>query len=143
MKSRAREHRPQLVQSQHVRLEHHGAGAAGRVNAAVAMKVSGLLSSMWFFWLCVLLDVAQLYLLLSGRWALAALLITFLAQTVIQLLALPVLGVMASIQQRASDARAEADHATLTAIHGMTARIDEMQETQLQILQRLDSGRKD
>ena len=132
---KARDHKPRLVQSEHVQLAHHGAGAAGRVNATVALAVSAALSNMWFFWLCVLLDIAQLVLLLTGRLPLAALLITFVAQTVIQLLALPVLGVMASIQQRASDARAEADHATLVALH-------DMQKTQLEILERLDEGRK-
>lgn len=133
MKSAARDHIPRLVQSHHVHLNHHGAHLLGRLNAAVALKVSGLLGSMWFFWFCVLLDTAALVFGNPQSWS-SLTWVAFASQTVIQLLALPVLGVMANIQQKASDARAEADHQTLSAIHTLTSRVDSVQDKQLELL---------
>ena len=53
--------------------------------------------------------------------------VTYVSQTVIQLLALPLLGAGQRIIAASQDARAEADHETLLAIHTLSTQ-------QLQIL---------
>jgi hypothetical protein len=61
--------------------------------------------------------------------------VTYISQTVIQLLALPLLGAGQRIIAEAQDARAEADHKTLTALHTINV-------TQLAILHRLEKLEK-
>jgi len=80
---------------------------------------------MNFFWFCVALDLVEGYALVTHPFDAVAW-VTFLSQTVIQLLALPVLAVMSSIQQATSDARANADHFTLTAIHEINVKQTEI-----------------
>ena len=128
-------HRPRLIRSLELRRQIYGDNPLGKFNDATARVVARVLSSMWFFWFCVLLDTVELVALIGQPFNAIAW-VAFLSQTVIQLLALPVLAVMSDMQQRASDARAEADHRTLTALHTMN-------KTQLQILQALEKLSKE
>jgi hypothetical protein len=84
---------------------------------------------MWFFWFCVILDLAELPAVIQANSSIAW--VTYLSQTVIQLLALPLLGAGQRIIAASQDARAEADHKTLTALHTINVR-------QMEILRRLD-----
>ena len=124
----AQNHVPVLVRSHHIRLRMHAPHAVGRFNAWIAIRATNLLSSMYFFWFCVLLDISEIALILTGKLPLIALLITILSQTVIQLLALPLLGASQKIISATQDERAEADHETLSALH-------ELNKTQLQLLE--------
>jgi hypothetical protein len=128
------EHR--LVKAEHLLAEIHGADALGRFNGWLAVRAAGLLGNMWFFWFCVALDAAELVLGNPATWS-AVTWVTFLSQTVIQLLALPLLGAGQRILSAAQDARAETDHQTLTAIHDLAQHIDGLQDTQLEILKKL------
>lgn len=83
-------------------------------NTKVAKGLGSILGNMKFFWFCVLLDIAELPAMFSNFSL--ALLITYVAQTVIQLLALPVLQVYQNIITTLSDAKADADHVALTHI---------------------------
>jgi hypothetical protein len=84
---------------------------------------------MWFFWFCVILDLVELPAVLQNLTPIVV--VTYISQTVIQLLALPLLGAGQRIIAEAQDARAEADHRTLTALHTINVH-------QLEILRRLD-----
>ena len=123
-------HVPQLVQSRHVAHRVHGSGPIGRFNARTALLLTKSLSSMWFFWFCVALDLLELPAVIAVGSVIAW--ITYISQTVIQLLALPALGAGQALMQAASDARAETDHQTLTALH-------EINKHQVEILERLDA----
>jgi hypothetical protein len=125
-----------LVRSHHISLAIHGDHALGHANAALALRATNVLGSMAFFWFCVVLDGVELVLGSPQNWT-AVIWVTYISQTVIQLLALPLLGAGQRIISAAQDARAEADHETLTAIHDLTQHIDSLQETQLEILQAL------
>ena len=83
---------------------------------------------MWFFWFCLVLDLIELPAVIQASSVMTW--VTYIAQTVIQLLALPALGAGQALMQATNDARAEADHKTLVALHTMN-------RTQLQILEAL------
>ena len=65
--------------------------------------------------------------------------VAWIAQTFLQLVLLPIIIVGQNVIQAANDARAEADHETLIAIHELTKAIDDLQLSQLEILKKLDS----
>ena len=118
--------RHELVQSHQVRHHRHRGGRLGHFNAAVGRLVSRVMSSMYFFWFCVGLDLISLPAVFQGQITVG----NYLSSVVIQLLALPVLAYMGDLQQRASDARAEADHRTLLLL-------ERLNQTQLEILEQL------
>ena len=121
----AETHVHRLVLSPHVFAKVFGARSVDRFNTLIAVKSTSVLSSMWFFWFCVLLDLAELPAVISSGSVIAW--VTYVSQTVIQLLALPLLGAGQRIIAASQDARAEADHETLLAIHTLSTQ-------QLQIL---------
>ncbi len=127
-----------------------------RFNTAVGERVTGVLGSMWFFWFCVALDAfafVGLVLATSATWrtgglfAVGLLWVVFISQTVIQLLALPVLqfsGNQASIK---ADARAEAtfrnaseaEHNVLKVLTHLNAQDQEILKI-VQGIERLEGG---
>jgi hypothetical protein len=114
-----------LVTAQDIRAKIHGSGAAGRFNSWLAVRATAVLGSMWFFWFCVLLDLLELPAVIASKSSISW--VTYISQTVIQLLALPLLQVGQRIISEAQDQRAEADHETLIALHTLSVQ-------QLQIL---------
>ncbi|MDQ6741604.1 MAG: hypothetical protein M3Z97_01670 [Candidatus Dormibacteraeota bacterium] len=126
-------HVPELVRSRDVRHRVFGGGSISRINGAIAIAATHALSSMWFFWFCVALDLIELPSVLRNLTPIVV--VTYISQTVIQLLALPLLGAGQRIIAEAQDARAEADHKTLTALHTINV-------TQLAILHRLEKLEK-
>lgn len=119
------------ILGRHLHAGLHGSGWYGRLNAWIAVKATGGLSSMTFFWLCVALDLAELPAVIVSGSAIAW--VTFISQTVIQLLALPLLGAGQRLISAQQDARSESDHAILASLH-------DMQVQQTEILRRLDGG---
>jgi len=67
--------------------------------------------------------------------------IQWLSQSFLQLVLLPIIIVGQNVTSAAQDARAEADHETLTALHTINVRQLEMLEQQRKILDLLE-GRK-
>ena len=125
-------HQPRLVQSHHVHHRVHGAHRLGRFNARLAVRITSAVGSMWAAYLFLLIA------LVSFPQALAALLrgdtltgITWLSQSFLQLVLLPVIIVGQRVLSEAQDKRAEADHETLTILH----KINRQQLDILEILQ--------
>jgi hypothetical protein len=134
------EHVPRHVSTREVRAEIHGAGAVGRFNSWLAVQITRAVGSMWAAYLFVVIA------LISFPQALAAFLrgdaltgITWLSQSFLQLVLLPILMVGQRVISEAQDARAEADHETLTALH----RINVQQLQILELLERLGRKPKD
>lgn len=65
-------------------------------NAWLANKLGDGLSSMAFFWVCVVLDLIELPPIIGSHNVIAW--CTYISQTVIQLLALPILGAQNKLQ---------------------------------------------
>jgi hypothetical protein len=63
--------------------------------------------------------------------------VSWVAQTFLQLVLLPIIIVGQNVIQAANDARAEADHETLTAVHLLTVEVHTINVAQTEILKRL------
>jgi len=104
-----------------------------KFNRWLAVKLGNTLGSMPFFYLCVVLDIAELPSVIKAHSVLIW--IAYISQTVIQLIALPILSVQANIQQENQQAKADADHQTLTYLATI-------QDEQLKILKYLKEKKK-
>lgn len=121
-----------LIQSRHVIGRVHGTSAIDRVNGSIAVAATTVLSSMWFFWFCVLLVLIELPAVFAARSVIAW--VMYISQTVIQLLALPLLGAGQRIISAAQDARAETDHDTLIMLHKLSVQQIQILEGQNEVL---------
>jgi hypothetical protein len=99
-----------------------------RLNEKLAMKMGGVLTSVYFFYFCVILDLAELPAVILAHSPIAW--VNYISQTVIQLLALPILGFLSNTIQRNNDAKAEADHNNLihiaTEIDTINSKLDQL-----------------
>ena len=132
-------HVPRLVRSEHVHAQVHGPGAPGRFNSALAVIITKSVGTMWAAYLFVLVA------LVSFPQALDAFLkgdrvtgITWLSQSFLQLVLLPIIIVGQNVISAAQDARAEADHETLTALHTINVQQLRILESQQKILTALE-----
>ena len=121
-----------LIQSRHVIGLVHGTTAIERLNGRIAVAATTVLGSMWFFWFCVLLVLVELPAVFEARSVMAW--VMYISQTVIQLLALPLLGAGQRIISAAQDARAETDHETLVALHTLSVQQIQILEGQNEVL---------
>ena len=88
---------------------------------------------MWCAYLFALLALISLPAAIqSGQ---PIIIVSWIAQTFLQLVLLPIIIVGQNVQAAASDARAESDHETLLAIHTLTTEVHRLQEQQNQILE--------
>lgn len=110
------EHR--LIQSHHVHPHVHGYGLIGRWNAAVAVTITKAVGSMWAAYLFALVALISLPQALSAFLAGDTVTgVTWLSQSFLQLVLLPVILVGQQVISKSQDARAEADHETLILLH--------------------------
>ena len=132
---KAMQHRPRLVQSQHVQGTVHGQGPAGRFNTWLAVRITKTVGSMWIAYLFACIALISLPAALrSGD---VIVIVSWVAQTFLQLILLPIIIVGQNVIQAANDARAEADHETLTAVHRLTVEVHAINEAQSEILRQL------
>jgi len=130
------QHVPRHVTTAEVHQEMAGDSVAGRFNSRVAVLITRGVGTMWAAYVFVLIAFVSL------PQALAAFLagdtvtgITWLSQSFLQLVLLPVILVGQQVISAAQDLRAEADHETLTALHQINVQ-------QLQILEELEGIRQ-
>ncbi len=130
------QHVPRHVTSAEVHQQMAGDSAMGRFNSRLALLITRGVGTMWAAYVFVLIAFVSL------PQALAAFLagdtvtgITWLSQSFLQLVLLPVILVGQQVISAAQDLRAEADHETLTALHQINVQ-------QLQILEELEGIRK-
>jgi hypothetical protein len=119
-------HAPRLIQTAHVLTRVHGAGAMGRFNAAVAVRITRIVGTMYCAYVFTL--VALVALPAAIEQGSVTVLVNWLSSNFLQLVLLPIIIVGQNVISAAQDARAEADHETLTALHTMS-------QQQLQILE--------
>jgi len=131
----AKRHRPRLVLSTHVLGRIHGSSAAGRFNTRLAVRITRTVGSMWIAYLFAAIALVSLpAALASGE---VIVIVSWVAQTFLQLVLLPIIIVGQNVIQAANDARAEADHETLTAVHMLTVEVHSINLAQTEILKRL------
>jgi hypothetical protein len=130
----AQHHIPRLVKAEHVLAEVHGSHLVGRFNAWLAVLITRNVGTMWAAYLFTVIGITALVGALTNN-IVMTLVVGGFSSYFLQLVLLPVIIVGQNVQQAANDARAEADHETLTAVHDLTKHIDTLQDQQIQILE--------
>ena len=113
---------------------------AAKINDWVAVKITKSVGTMWCAYAFLLLDLFMLPPVIKA--ASAMVWVTYIAQTVLQLVLLPIIMVGQNVIQSQNEAKADTDHQTLTYL--ATLQDEQMQELKLQteILIRLEEYQK-
>lgn len=112
----------------------HGTGPMGRLNDRVALFVTNAVGTMWCAYLFALLALISLPSVIASLPTQGPQpLISWIAQTFLQLVLLSVIMVGQRVQQESTDQRAAADHDLLGVLHTIN-------QVQLEILRRLDQN---
>jgi hypothetical protein len=135
----ARTHQPRLVRSRDVHAQVHGSGVLGRFNTWLAVRITRTVGTMWVAYVFGLLALVSLPAALATRDTIV--IVAWIAQTFLQLVLLPIIMVGQNVIQAANDARAEADHETLSAVHRLTVAVHAINEAQTEILEELRGRR--
>jgi hypothetical protein len=135
----AKGHQHRMVLGEHLlsRIHAQGPSFLRGFNVRAARYVSAGLSSMWFFWFCVLLVLCELPSVVAANSI--VLWVTYVAQTVIQLLALPALGAYSKLISQQQDEQTKAQGETLAAIHTLVVDVHRINEAQNEVLSQLES----
>ena len=133
----SRLHVPRLVLTRHVHTQVHGDSAMGRFNTRIAVGITKSVGSMWCAYVFALIALISLPAAIASGQSLV--IVSWIAQTFLQLVLLPIIIVGQNVQAAASDARAESDHETLLSIHTLTAEVHKINEQQTQMLELLES----
>jgi hypothetical protein len=135
----ARAHQPRLVRSRDVHTQVHGSGVLGGFNTWLAVHITQTVGTMWVAYAFALIALVSLPAALATGETIV--IVAWIAQTFLQLVLLPIIMVGQNVIQAANDARAEADHMTLTAIHRLTVEVHSINEAQTEILKELRAKR--
>ena len=129
------EHEPRHVSRREIHRQVHGTSLISQFNDRVAVIVTQNIGSMWAAYVFVLISLVSfpqaLEAFVSGDRVTG---ISWLSQSFLQLVLLPVILVGQRVISTAQDARAETDHETLTALH----RINVQQLSILEALSKLN-----
>ena len=128
-------HVHRMVQTQHVLAKVHGAGALGRFNAGIAVRITRIVGTMYCAYVFTL--IALVALPAAIQQGSPTVLVNWLSSNFLQLVLLPIIIVGQNVISTAQDARAEADHETLTALHTMSKQQINILEGQNEILELL------
>jgi hypothetical protein len=130
------QHVPRHVTRAEVHQQMAGDSAMGRFNSRLAVLITRGVGTMWAAYVFVLIAFVSLPQALTAFLAGDTVTgITWLSQSFLQLVLLPILMVGQRVIAAAQDLRAEADHETLTALQQINVQ-------QLQILEELEGIRK-
>jgi hypothetical protein len=132
-KEKPTEYRPRLVTASTVHSQVHGAGAIGQFNTRLAVMITRSVGTMWCAYVFSVIGIASLVGAFTGNTSLA-LIAGGISSYFLQLVLLPVIIVGQNVISASQDARAEADHLTLTTLHAMNVRQLQMLEQQGKIL---------
>ena len=126
-------HKPKLITSRSVAPQVHGAGTIGRFNTWLAVTVTRSVGTMWAAYAFTLIAVGGGVAVVTQNAFLTALSV-LVSQTFLQLVLLPIIIVGQNVISASQDARAEADHITLTTLHAINVQQLKMLEQQGEML---------
>jgi hypothetical protein len=124
-----------LVQAAQIHSQIHGTGVMGRVNAVVAVRITRIVGTMYCAYAFALLALVALPAAIEQ--GSPTVLVNWLSSNFLQLVLLPIIIVGQNVISAAQDARAEADHETLSALHLMAKQQLDILDGQNQILDEL------
>src|SRR5262249_31263230 len=133
---RALEHQHVLVRNDEVQQMVHGTGVLRGFNTWLAVHVTKSVGSMWAAYAFAALALVSFPAAIASHDVIV--IVAWIAQTFLQLILLPIIMVGQNVIQAANDARAEADHDTLLAIHRLTVEVHQINEGQTAILRTLE-----
>jgi len=128
------EHKPRLITAATVRHQIHGTSRVGEFNSRLAVGITKYVGTMWAAYVFAVIGITSLVGAVTGNMMLT-LLAGGLSSYFLQLILLPIIMVGQNVISASQDARAEADHLTLTALHTMNVRQLDMLEQQAKILE--------
>ena len=134
----AQQHEPRLVLSHHGHEQVHGTGTVGRFNTWLAVQITKTVGTMWIAYLFAAIALISLPAAIASGHVIV--IVAWIAQTFFQLVLLPIIIVGQNVIQATNDARAEADHETLRAVHKLTVEVHAINEAQSTILKQLQSA---
>jgi hypothetical protein len=128
------DHKPRLITTRSVAGQVHGAGSVGRLNTSLAVVITRSVGTMWAAYVFTLIAVGGAVAVISNSafWTAVSVLIS---QTFLQLVLLPIIIVGQNVISASQDARAEADHLTLTTLHAINVQQLKMLEVQHKLLE--------
>ena len=111
-----------------------------RFNDWLAVRITNAVGTMWCAYAFIILDIFMLPPVIKA--ASVMVWVTYIAQTVLQLVLLPIIMVGQNVIQAQNEAKADADHKTLTYLANLQD--EQMTELKIQteILQRLEAMSK-
>jgi len=128
-------HVPRHVRKEQIHAQVHGSGPLGRMNAWLAVWITKIVGTMYCAYVFAIIGfVALPSAIQQGS---PTVLVNWLSSNFLQLVLLPIIIVGQNVISAAQDARAEADHETLTALHQMNIQQLEILKGQQEILQLL------
>jgi tetratricopeptide (TPR) repeat protein len=116
--SQIAKHLPRLDSSQSIRKTVHGDNLIGRFNSRFAVLITKSVGSMWCAYAFALIALISLPAAIRSHDPI--IMVSWVAQTFLQLVLLPIIIVGQNVLAAASDARAEADHETILAIRALS-----------------------
>ena len=128
------EHKPRLITSRSVAPAVHGSGSIGKFNDRLAVIITKNVGTMWAAYVFAVIGITSLVGVATNNITLT-LFAGGLSSYFLQLVLLPIIMVGQNVISASQDARAEADHLTLTTLHAMNVRQLEMLEQQAKILE--------
>ena len=111
-----------------------------KFNYWIAVKITNTVGTMWCAYAFLILDLIMLPPVIASNNVMTW--VTYIAQTVLQLILLPIIMVGQNVIQSQNEAKADADHRTLTYL--ATLQDEQMQElkNQTEILLRIEEINK-
>ena len=128
-------HQPRLVEMRQAHEAVHGTSPVGRFNNRLALRITTVVGSMWCAYAFALLTLVSLPAAIRSHDPI--IIVSWIAQTFLQLVLLPIIIVGQNVQAAATEARAAADHETLCAVHTLTSEVHTINEQQTVILELL------
>lgn len=126
------QHTPRHVRRAEIHEAVHGTGRLGRLNARVAVRITEIVGTMYCAYAFTLIALVALPAAIEQ--GSVTILVNWLSSNFLQLVLLPIILVGQNVISTTQDARAEADHETLTALHEMGKQQLEILEGQNRIL---------
>jgi hypothetical protein len=135
---------PRKVSMLEIRRAIHGNSAVGRFNNWLALLVTKVVGTMWAAYVFALIAFISLpgaiQAYQNGDTVLA---ISWLSQSFLQLVLLPIIIVGQNVISAHQEARAETDHETLTTLHSINVHQLQILEAQQRIIDQLARRRSD
>lgn len=134
----ATQHMPRLITNRQVRHGLFGLSGVGQFNNRLAVLITKTVGTMWCAYIFLMISLVSfpqaLQAFLKGDTVTG---VSWVSQSFLQLVLLPIIIVGQNVISAAQDARAEADHETLTALHTINVHQLQLLEAQHKIIEML------